>query len=117
MSSGCSAGDFFTAISLIVEIRQALRDSCGSAHEYQQVASELNALRNTLEQVTDLEPVQDLEPAANVTKVASTCHVPLREFLANVKHYEASLSEDQSRGVRWRMLFTRLDGERRRRLN
>ncbi len=61
MSFGYSAGDFFTAVGLIVEVGLALRDAGGSAQEYRQVKTELDALKSALGQVAILEPISGLE--------------------------------------------------------
>ncbi|KAF4613369.1 hypothetical protein G7Y89_g15518 [Cudoniella acicularis] len=112
MSFGYSIGDFIAAISLILDVSLALREAGGSASEYQHFITELLSLKTALEQVATLEPMEDLEEIANaIKKAATTCREPLSEFLANVRHYDASLSKCQSSGVvkdvamkvRWRM--------------
>jgi hypothetical protein len=100
MSFGYSAGDFFAAIGLIVEVGLALRDVGGSSQEYRQVKAELDTLKSALEQVANLEPVSGLEETVFAIKAtASTCQTPLRDFLASVQHYDASLSRTPSGGV------------------
>lgn len=113
MSFGYSAGDFFTAVGLIVEVGLALRDAGGSAQEYRQVKTELDALKSALEQVANLEPISGLEETVFAIKAtASTCQAPLKDFLAGVQHYDASLSnagsgsvmKDVTYKIRWRVM-------------
>lgn len=100
MSFGYSAGDFFTAVTLIVKVGLALNDSVGSAQEYRHVRTELNSLRTALEQVANLEPVPGLEETVFAIKAtASTCQAPLREFLEHVERYDATLGKTRSSGV------------------
>ena len=108
------------AVSLILGVSLALREAGGSTHEYQHVSIELLSLKTALEQVATLEPVEGLEEIANaIAKAAMTCQEPLHGFLANVKHYDASLGKGQSAGMvkdvayktRWRMTNTRVPCE------
>jgi hypothetical protein len=48
MSFSYSVGNFFAAVSLIVEVGLTLRDAGGSAYEYQQITSELSLLKTAL---------------------------------------------------------------------
>jgi hypothetical protein len=100
MSFGYSAGDFFTAIQLIVEVASALREAGGSAQEYQKIHDELDTLKAALEQVANLEHIPGLEETVYAIKsTVATCHVPLREFLASIQHYDASLNKSRAGGV------------------
>lgn len=100
ISFGYSAGDFFTAVALIVKVGSALNDSVGSAQEYRHVKTELDNLRTALEQVANLEPVSGLEGTVFAIKAtAATCQAPLREFLEHIQRYDATLGKARSSGV------------------
>jgi hypothetical protein len=113
MSFGYSAGDFFTAASLIIQAGLALRDAGGSAQEYRQLNLYLSTVQRVLGEVDKLEPVEGLAETVNAIKAtALTCQHPLREFLKSIENYGPSLALGQSMGLvkdtekklRWRAM-------------
>ena len=58
MSFGFAVGDFLAAVTLIKDIVVCLRDSGGSASEYQELMDELHGLQIVLDKIDHLEEVQ-----------------------------------------------------------
>ena len=73
-------------------ISKALKRTGGASTEYQHGIIELKGLENVLRHLESLEPNQDNERHVNAVRgMALACQLPLRDFLAKVEKYEASL--------------------------
>lgn len=74
------------------KVSRALKSTGGAASEYQHVIIELNGLKNVLRRLESLQPNQDNEHHINAIRgMALACQLPLREFLAKMEKFEASL--------------------------
>jgi hypothetical protein len=96
----------------LVEISESLKDSTGSARQFQHLLLELENLRHALQEVDKLTANGPPELATTITAInvtALSCRVPLAEFLEGIRKYETSLGLGSSAGkvkdvnmrVRW----------------
>ena|SRR5579862_4674727 len=95
---GCSAGDFITAVGLIVKVSKALKESGGAPEDYQQVVQELNALELILLQLEALKPSDENVGYVNAIRcLALACRHLLEAFLTKIKKFENSLGVQSTR--------------------
>ncbi|SRR6266536_2661508 len=100
MSFGFSVGDFLAAATLIKDIVVCLKDSGGSASEYQELILELDGLQLVLNKIEHLEGSTDQIEAINSIKVAAlNCKYVLQEFRKKLEPYKNSLERGKTR--RW----------------
>src|SRR6202012_3012705 len=80
-------------LALIVKVGKAIKDKGGAASDYQHVQLELRALQTTRERLSQLEPnsLTDEGQINAIRGVALACTIPLREFLDNLRKFEASM--------------------------
>jgi hypothetical protein len=95
---GFSFGDFVQAISLLNDVRKALRDTGGAKDEFQHVLVDLQHLEILLEQLNcgAWDHGGDAGHLNAVKGMALTCKVPLQDFLARVEKYKVLQTEDLS---------------------
>ncbi|KAF4634522.1 hypothetical protein G7Y89_g3576 [Cudoniella acicularis] len=95
---GFSFGDFVQAISLLNDVRKALRDAGGAKDEFKHVSVDLQHLEILLEQLNRGKWDQggDAGHLNAVKGMALTCRVPLQEFLAKIEKYKVLQNEDLS---------------------
>lgn len=88
---GFSAGDFISAINLVSQVVDALKDG-GSVTTYQGAIQELQTLRSVLEHLDQLRPSNetDLAHVNAIRGMALSCRVPLQEFLNKISTTYAS---------------------------
>jgi hypothetical protein len=110
MSFGFSVGDFLAAATLIKDIVVCLKDSGGSASEYQELMDELHGLQIVLDKIDHLEGSARQTEAINSIKVAAlNCQLVLQSFRRKLEPYDKSLERGKTRGwakdltkkVRW----------------
>jgi hypothetical protein len=97
---GFSFGDFVQAISLLNDVRKALRDTGGAKDEFRHVSVDLQHLEILLEQLAygNWDHGGDAGHLNAVKGMALTCKVPLQEFLMKVRKYRA-LQNVELRGI------------------
>ena len=89
MSFGFSAGDFFAAATLIKDIAVCLKESGGSASEYQELMLELDNVRLALDKIEHLNVSEERQLATNAIKVAAlNCQYVLRDSLTKLRKYK-----------------------------
>ena len=112
MSFGFAVGDFLAVTKLIVEISESLKDSTGSARQFQHLLLELDNLRHALHEVDKLTadgPPELLTTITAINVTALSCRLPLAQFLEGIRKYEASLGlgcsagkfKDMNMRVKW----------------
>ena len=113
---GFSAGDFVTAIQLIVKISKALRETGGASTECSSVIQDLQILRQILDFLQHIRPAGgDLSRVNAIRNLAITCLIPLKEFSERIERSYGSLSGSRqsrqfwshnSKKVQWSLLAT-----------
>jgi uncharacterized coiled-coil protein SlyX len=101
MAFGFSVGDFVALGNLILAVGLSLRDTSGSASQYQDLQRELDGLQRALAYVclSSSSPRSEHAPlVAEIRLAVLSCRGPLQEFLAQVQGYEGSLGAGKSRG-------------------
>jgi hypothetical protein len=95
---GFSFGDFVQAISLLNDVRKALRDTGEAKDEFKHVSVDLQHLEILLEQLNRGKWDQGCDAGhLNAVKgMALTCRVPLQEFLAKIERYKVLQRDDLS---------------------
>lgn len=89
MSFGFSAGDFIAAATLVKDIVVCLKDTGGSASEYQELMLELDTLRLALDKIEHLNVSEERQLATNAIKVAAlNCQYVLRDSLTKLRKYK-----------------------------
>ena len=97
---GFSAGDFATAISLIVRISKALKDSGTAAAECSDVLQDLQNLQDLLGVLETLRPADGSISHINaIREIALKCRIPLLEFAQKVESYAPALGVSSLKGV------------------
>jgi hypothetical protein len=117
---GFSAGDFISAVKLIIDISNALKETGGAAENYLEVLTELNLLKDIL---SELQKEQD-KPAAEQSKNPFVKHAKtqakltltmLANFLALISKFDAGLGHRRSsswyRGIgrkgQWALVYAK----------
>jgi hypothetical protein len=112
MSFGISVGDFLVAATFIKDIAACVKDSGGSASEYQELMDELHALLLALGKIEHLEGSSTQAEAITSIKVAAlNCNFVLQDFRRKLELYDKSLdrgktqgwAKDSARKVRWEL--------------
>ncbi|MCJ1356619.1 MAG: hypothetical protein MMC33_006614 [Icmadophila ericetorum] len=89
MAFGWSVSDISTCVQLVNNIISSLRDSDGSASEYQELIRGLEDLARVLQYVDKLQPrtdqPRDLATIQHIKYLALSCMYPLKEFLAEIQ--------------------------------
>ncbi|KAE8454415.1 hypothetical protein EG329_000037 [Mollisiaceae sp. DMI_Dod_QoI] len=95
---GFSFGDIVAAIKILNDIRKALRDTGGAKDEFQNVQIELQHLEILLEHLNrgTWSHSGDAGHLNAIKGMASTCQVPLREFLTKIEKYGLQFKELES---------------------
>lgn len=90
---GFSAGDFFSAISLVIKISAALKDAGGAADEYKSLLSELKHLQALLEHLQQLPAVawNAVSSQDAVRAMALSVQFSLKAFMAKLQSYDKQL--------------------------
>lgn len=117
---GFSAGDFVSALKLIVDITQALKNTGGAAGDYLQVLADLNLLKDVLshlhQQQTGATRQRSSNPfAEHARKQADLTLSTLANFLDLISKFDASLGPQRSsawyRGVgrkaQWALVYSK----------
>ena len=78
MSFGFSIGDFIAVATLIKDIAVCLKDSGGSASEYQELMDELHGLLLVLDKIEHLEG--QTEAITSIKVAALNCNFVLQDF-------------------------------------
>ncbi|KIL90057.1 hypothetical protein FAVG1_06795 [Fusarium avenaceum] len=117
---GFSAGDFISAVKLIIDITNALKDTGGAAENYRQVLTELNLLKDILSELQKGQhgPVaeQSNNPFVKHAKTqAKLTLATLANFLALISKFDASLGHQRStswyRGIgrkgQWALVYAK----------
>jgi hypothetical protein len=99
MALGFSVGDVFAGTQLVVQIIRALQSGTGARSDYQLLVHDLQNFKQILEVLDNLKPTEATLSYVNAIRcVASSCQVPLLEFLEKLDtSYDASLSASSSR--------------------
>ena len=110
---GFSFGDFVQAITIVNDVRKALRDTGGAKDEFKNVSIDLQHLEILLEQLHrgSWDHGGDAGHLNAVKGMALTCKVPLQEFLAKLEKYNRLREGDsgsfkvkvgsETRKIRW----------------
>ncbi|KAF5685305.1 hypothetical protein FDENT_6299 [Fusarium denticulatum] len=117
---GFSAGDFVSAVNLIVDITKALKNTGGAAGDYLQVLADLNLLKDVLshlqQQQTGTTRQRSSNPfAEHARKQADLTLSTLANFLDLISKFDASLGPQRSsawyRGVgrkaQWALVYSK----------
>ncbi|RKL38920.1 hypothetical protein BFJ72_g7050 [Fusarium proliferatum] len=117
---GFSAGDFVSAVNLIVDITKALKNTGGAAEDYLQVLADLNLLKDVLshlqQQQTGATRQRSSNPfAEHARKQADLTLSTLANFLDLISKFDASLGHQRSsawyRGVgrkaQWALVYSK----------
>ena len=100
MSFGFSVGDFLAAATLIKDVVVCLKDSGGSASDYQELMDELHGLQLVLDKIEHLEGSAMQTESINSIKVAAlSCRFVLQEFRGKLEPYNKSLDRGKTRGL------------------
>ena len=109
---GFSFGDIVAAIRILNDVRKALRDTGGAQDEYRGVQIELQQLEILLGHLNHgtWDTGGDTGQLNAIKGMASTCQVPLQEFLSKVERFKSLQDQDsklsrrigiEARKVRW----------------
>ena len=109
MSFSFSVGDFIAVATLIKDIVVCLKDSGGSASEYQELMDELHGLLLVLDKIEHLEG--QTEAITSIKVAALNCNFVLQDFRRKLEPYDKSLERGKTRGwikdstrkVRWEL--------------
>jgi len=94
---GFSAGDIAMAIQVVVKVAQGLKNSGGSASEYQDIIKYLQSLLLTLQHLETLRSkTKDESIAKAVEALASAAQKPMLEFMEDIRKYEVTLGQKSS---------------------
>ncbi|KAJ9612565.1 hypothetical protein H2200_004162 [Cladophialophora chaetospira] len=97
-------GDVLALSKLIYQIGLELKSIPESAPEYQDLVNELEALDRALKDIYQIRPgVHELKRLDGIRALASTCQIPLQEFLGKIQKFNKSLGP-------WNCHKTRLNG-------
>ena len=97
---GFSAGDFATAIGLIVRISKALKDSGTAAAECRDILQDLQTLQQLLGFLETLRPADGCISHINAVRgMALACHIPLLEFAQKIESYAPALGVSSSKSA------------------
>ncbi|KAL5348141.1 hypothetical protein ACLOAV_006621 [Pseudogymnoascus australis] len=112
-----SVGDIISVSVVIKDLVQALRESRGSAAEYQEIIRELSILDRVFLEVEQLSGIKGQGTELNVLytttdHIINECRKCLRNFLEKCQKYDASLGEGKkenlvrgvSRKIQWRLV-------------
>jgi hypothetical protein len=98
MSFGWSAGDIVAAIDTLITIGKALKESGGSATEFQNAIVFITGVGKTVTGIrTILQANPDLVWEADLAEQATNLKTAVEEFHKKVKKYDASLGIDTKR--------------------
>lgn len=98
MSFGWSAGDIVSAISTLVKVGKALRESGGAASEYQDAANFLDSLAKTLTGVkTVLADNPNVKWESELIEHADIVKAAVENFRKKIEKYDLPLSVDTKR--------------------
>ncbi|MCJ1476114.1 hypothetical protein MMC13_004779 [Lambiella insularis] len=89
---GFSVGDLLSAIEVIIDVVQALKDSTGAAAEYKELRAVLDGLQFALQSVKDCKLDQasnEYEAAIEAAESSRTC---IENFKTKIAKYDALLS-------------------------
>jgi hypothetical protein len=117
---GFSAGDFISAVKLIIDISNALKDTGGAAENYLEVLTELNLLKDILSELQKGQDVRVAEQSSNpfvrhAKTQAKLTLTTLANFLALISKFDASLGHRRStswyRGIgrkgQWALVYAK----------
>ena len=97
---GFSAGDFATAIGLIVRISKVLKDSGAAAAECRDILQDLHTLQQLLRHLEMLRPADGSVSHINAIRgMALACRIPLLEFAEKIESYEPALGRGSSKAM------------------
>jgi hypothetical protein len=101
---GFSFGDFVSAIKIVKDICQALRESGGAKDEFQHVLIDLQHLETLLEQLDHnaWDYGGDAGHLNAIKGMALACRIPLEEFLKKIHKYR-SLEVSSGKGFQTRV--------------
>lgn len=86
---------------MCIKISKALKSTGGSASEYQHVVLELENLQHVLSHLQALEPnASNVNHVNAIRGMALACMLPLQDFLAKIKKYEATMGAFASRSIK-----------------
>jgi hypothetical protein len=86
---GISVGDFISGIGALVMIIEALRESGGSASQYQAIVSELESLSAGLSSIQSLEHEQRTSDEYRaVCEAAVSCEDCIKSFVSRIAKYQ-----------------------------
>lgn len=88
---GFSAGDIFSAVKIIIEVVQALKDSTGAAAEYKNLRAELDSLKIALQTVKDCNLDQSSPEYEAAKEAAESCRTCIETFLMKFAKYNKLL--------------------------
>jgi uncharacterized membrane protein len=94
---GFSVGDFISAIELIHDVIDALKDSSGSSADFQELIRELYSLERALLAVRALkvQPAQELQLDA-IKQAATQCQIIVDTFLQKNRKFQPTLGAAES---------------------
>jgi hypothetical protein len=96
---GFSFGDIVAAVQILNNVRKALRNAEGSKDEFRNVEIELQHLEILLQHLQDgtWEKECDAGHINAIKGMASTCQVPLRDFLMKIEKYKILQAKELDR--------------------
>ncbi|CZR45357.1 uncharacterized protein FPRO_15468 [Fusarium proliferatum ET1] len=117
---GFSAGDFVSAVNLIVDITKALNNTGGAAEDYLQVLADLNLLKDVLSHLQQQQTGRTRQRSSNpfaehARKQADLTLSTLANFLDLISKFDASLGPQRTsawyRGVgrkaQWALVYSK----------
>jgi hypothetical protein len=94
MSFGWSAGDIVSAINTLMTVGKALRESGGSASEFQHATSFVTGVSKTITAIqTVMQTNPNLEWQTELSDQAENLKTVVKDFKKKVEKYELSLGE------------------------
>lgn len=98
MSFGWSAGDIAAAITLIVDVAQALNEADGAAADYRSVSNFFSSLVGTLK---TLQILSDLPASMSISlsDQVKAVREPVLEFQASIEKYKTKLGVSPKKGL------------------
>jgi uncharacterized protein YbjQ (UPF0145 family) len=111
MSFGFSAGDFVTAGIIIKDIISCLKDSGGSASEYQELARELESLQVSLDNIQKLKVPSFQDASFKALQfMALNCQITLDEFRVKINKYRTledskGMRNSWGKKIKWQVLM------------
>lgn len=90
---GFSVGDFITALQLVGQVIDALREVGGAGQEHRELMHELYTLETALINVRRVEVDESLQgEVIALRQAASQCQFTIQNFLKKVQHYQPHLA-------------------------